>query len=93
MDTPGSLVSIVTSYRLDDRGFRVWVPVRSRMFTSHIMRDWFMTYSVTYQIGTEGSLLGGKMIRVCKADNSPPVIIEAKKMWIYTPAPPYIFIA
>jgi hypothetical protein len=28
-----------------------------------------------------------------EADNSPPISVEVKSTWIYTPTPPYVFIA
>jgi hypothetical protein len=28
-----------------------------------------------------------------EADHSPPTSAEVKKMWIYTPTPPYVFMA
>jgi hypothetical protein len=44
----------------------------------------------SYPVGTGGSFLGGKATGR-EVDNSPLASPEVKKMWIYTPTPPYAF--
>jgi hypothetical protein len=49
-------------------------------------------YPTSYTMGTGGSFLGVKR-QGLEADHSPPTIAEDKKMWIYTSAPLYVFMA
>jgi hypothetical protein len=44
-------------------------------------------YPASYLMDTGGLLPGGK------ADHSYPTSAEAKKTWIYTSTPPYVFMA
>jgi hypothetical protein len=86
-----SVVGIVTSYGLDDEDVEVRVPVGSRIFSSPRRPDRLW--------GSPNLLLNGYWRAVSpgvkrpgrEADHSPPTSAEAKKMWIYTPTPPYVF--
>jgi hypothetical protein len=78
-----SVVGIATSYGLDDRGVRVRVPVESRIFSSPNRSDGLW--------GPPNLLSNGYRGR--EADHSPPTSAEAKKMWICTSTPPYVFMA
>jgi hypothetical protein len=84
-----SAVSIATGYGLDGRVFGVRVPVESRNFCSGSE-----AHPSSYPKGTGG---GGSPPGVKRqgreADHSPPASTEVKKMWIYTPIPPYAFMA
>jgi hypothetical protein len=53
-----SSVGITNGYRLDDRGFRVRVPVGSRIF--HVVQTGSGIHPTTYPMGTVGSFPGGK---------------------------------
>jgi hypothetical protein len=55
-----SAVRIAPGYRLDDRGVRIRVPVRSRIFSSPRRPDLFRGAPNTYPVGTEGSFHEGK---------------------------------
>jgi hypothetical protein len=81
-------VGIGTGYGLDDRGNRVWVPIRSRFFSS----DGSETHLASYPMGTGGSLSGGK---TAGASSWPlnRFTAEAKNTWVCTSTPPYAFMA
>jgi hypothetical protein len=87
-------VGIATGYGLDDRGIGVRVPVGSRIFSSpqraYPRRLWGPP-SLLFN-GYRGSLPGVKR-QGREADHSPPTSVEVKKMWIYTPTPPYAIMA
>jgi hypothetical protein len=80
-------VGIATGYGLDDRGFRVRVPVGSRVFSSRLDR---LRGSLTF-LCTE--LVPGVKRQGREADNSHPASAEMKKIWIYASTSPYAFMA
>jgi hypothetical protein len=86
-----STVSIVTGYRLDDRGGRVQVLVGSRIFSSPNHPDWFWGPPSLLSMWVLGALTPGVKRPEREADHSPPTSAEVKKTWIYTSAQPYIF--
>jgi hypothetical protein len=91
-----SIVSIVTAYGLDDRGVGVQVLVGSRIFSSPRHPDQLWGPPSLVSNGYQGLFLcggGGGKQQGRGADHSPPASKEVKKMWIYTPAPPYAFMA
>jgi hypothetical protein len=81
-----SVVGIATSYRLDDRGVGVRVPVRPRIFSSPRRPDrlWGPPYLVS-----SGNLwlFSGFKRPGREADQSPPASAQVKKIWIYTSIP------
>jgi hypothetical protein len=81
---------IATGYRLEDRGVGIRVPVRSRIFTSHVVQTGSLVHSTSYTMGTAGSFPGVKRPGR-EADHSPPTSTEVKTMWIYTSTSPYAF--
>jgi hypothetical protein len=78
-----SAVGIAAGYELDDRAVGVRVPVGSRIFTSPCCPD--------HLWGPHNLLHNGYRRPGREADHSPPTIAEAKKIWIYTSTPPYVF--
>jgi hypothetical protein len=87
-----SAVGIATGYGLDERGVGVRVSVESEMFTSPHSPDRLWAHPVSYPMGT-GALSSGVKRQGREADDSAPTSDEAKKTWIYTSTPPYIFLA
>jgi hypothetical protein len=94
VNSPGnrhSSVCIATGYGLDDRGVGVRVPVESRIFSPQSSLD---------RLWGPPNLLSNGYRRLFpsvnhpgrEADHSPPASAEVKKIWIYTPIPPYVFI-
>jgi hypothetical protein len=60
MASQNSALGIPTAYGLDDRGFRVRVPVRSEFSLPRIVQSSSGAHSASYPMGTEGSFPGGK---------------------------------
>jgi hypothetical protein len=88
-----NLVGIATAYGLNDRWVGVRVPVGSRIFFSPSHPDPSMgSAQPPIQLVT-GAVSPGVKRPGSKADHSPPISVEVKKMWIYTFTPPYAFIA
>jgi hypothetical protein len=58
-----SSVGIATGCGLDDGGFRVRVPVGSRIFNSPRVRVGSGAHPASYPMGTGGTFLGGKAAR------------------------------
>jgi hypothetical protein len=83
--------SIATCYGLDDWG--VWVP------SPGMVKNFLFFMLSRLNLGSTqppilwvlGSLSLGVRWLVHEADHSPPTGAEVKKMWIYTPTPPYTF--
>jgi hypothetical protein len=89
-----SSVGIATGYGLDERGGG-WSssPVRVKKFlVLHIVQTDSGVHPTSYKMGTGGSFPGVKR-QGREADRSPPTSAEIKKMWIYTPTPPYVLMA
>jgi hypothetical protein len=80
-----SIVGIATSYRLDNRGVGVRVPVGSRIFSTSSRP---VLGSIQW---VPGALSLGVKRPGREADHLPPASAEVKKMWIYTSTPPYAF--
>jgi hypothetical protein len=84
---------IATSYRLDDRGVGVRVPVGSRIFSSprHPVRLW----------GPPSVLANGYRAffprrssgRGLKLTTYLHLVMRSRKLWISTSSPPYVFMA
>jgi hypothetical protein len=72
-----SVVGIATGYELDDRGVRVRVPVRSRIFSSP--RRPVGAHPPCYPMGTGGFFPGVKR-QGCEANHSPPASAVKKKV-------------
>jgi hypothetical protein len=53
----------------------------------HVVQTGSVAHPTSYPMGTGGSFPG------LQAYNSPPTNAGAKKMWIYTSTPPYVFMA
>jgi hypothetical protein len=83
-----SIVSRATSYGLDDRGVRVQVLVRSRIFSSSCRPDRLWSPPDFLSSGYQGIKRPGR-----DADHSPQASTKVKKMWIYTSTHPYAFMA
>jgi hypothetical protein len=58
----------------------------------HVVQTGSGAHRASYPIGTVDSFPGIKR-QGPEADHSPPASAEVKKMWIYTSAPPYAFMA
>jgi hypothetical protein len=86
-----SAVGIATGCGLDGRGVRFRVPVRVRTFSMSSMSALESTQSPIQRVPGAISVTVKRSRR--KADYSPPVSAEVKKICIYTPTPPYAFIA
>jgi hypothetical protein len=87
-----SAVSIVTHYRLDDRGVGVPSPGGVKNVFSSSSRPLLGPTQTRIQ-WVIGILSQGVKSRVHEVDSSPPTCAKVKKMWIYTSIPSYIFIA
>jgi hypothetical protein len=83
------VVGIATSYGLDDQGIGVRVPVGSRIFSTSSRPALGSTQPPIQWVRGAFSLVLKQPGR--EADNSP--LASAKKMWIYTSTPPYVFMA
>jgi hypothetical protein len=70
---------MATGYKLDDRGEGVRVPAEYKSSLLHIVKT---GSGAAMEVKQQG----------CEADCSPPTSAEAKKMWICTSTPPYVFI-
>jgi hypothetical protein len=82
-----SVVGMATGYRLDNRGVGVQIPVGSRIFSSPCRLDRLLSNGCRGLFPQEAEQPGRE------TDHSPPVSAEVKKMWMYTPTPPYAFMA
>jgi hypothetical protein len=83
-----SVVDIATGYGLDGQGVGVRVPEGSRIFSSPALRPTQPPIQWVPEALSPGVKRAGR-----GADNSPPTSTQVKKMWIYTYAPPYAFMA
>jgi hypothetical protein len=83
----------VTGYGLYDRGVRVRVPVRSRIFHLHVVQTGRGVNPASYPIGTGGLFPPGVKRQGREAGHTPPISAEVKKIWIYTPTLPYASMA
>jgi hypothetical protein len=81
---------IATGYRLDSQGVRVQDPVGARFFSSICHPDWFWGPPSLLSNGYWGCFPGIKKPG-SEDDHSSPTSAEAKKTWIYTSTPPYVF--
>jgi hypothetical protein len=88
-----SSVGMVTGYRPDGRGVRVWVPVGVRFFSSHVTQTGSGAHRASYPTGTGGLFPLRVKLQGREPDHSPTTSAEVKKMWIYTSTPPYVFMA
>jgi hypothetical protein len=93
MRSRDSVVGIATSYGLDD--WEVGVPspggVKNFLF-SRSSRPALRSIQPTLQ-WVQGALSQGVKRPGREVDQSPPTSAQVKKMWIYTSAPPYAFMA
>jgi hypothetical protein len=82
-----SVVGIVNSYGLDDRGVRVRVAVESRIFSLLRVVQTGSGVHPTSQPPIQwitGALSPGVKRLGHEADHTPPTSAEVRKMWIYT---------
>jgi hypothetical protein len=86
-----SVVGIASGYGLDDRGVGVRVPVESRIFFTSSRPALGSTQPPIQWV--PGALSPGVKRQWREGDHSLPTSSEVKKMWIYTPTPPYAFMA
>jgi hypothetical protein len=61
-----SVLDIATGYGLDDRGVRVLVPLRPRIFSSPCLLYWLCGHSASYPMAYQGSFPVGKSTRDVK---------------------------
>jgi hypothetical protein len=88
-----SVVGIATGYGLDGRGVRVRVPVGSTIFLfSTSSRPALRSTQPHIQCVT-GALSPGVKRPGREIGHSPPASADVKKIWIYTSALPYAFMA
>jgi hypothetical protein len=85
------VVGIATGYRLDGRGVGVRVPVRSSIFSSPRRPDWPTGSTQPPIRWVPGALFPGFKRPGRETERSPLISVEVKKIWIYTPIPPYAF--
>jgi hypothetical protein len=85
-----SVIGIASSYGLDDQEFGVLVPVGLRIFSSP---------SRSGRLWGPPNFLSNRYRGICstgvkrqrpETDHSPPTSTVVKKMWTYTPIPPYL---
>jgi hypothetical protein len=84
-----SSVGIATGYGLDDQRGGSSSPGRVKNF--HFSISSMGLHPTSFKMGTGASFPGVKR-QGPEADHSPPTNAEVKQMWIYTSAPPYIFV-
>jgi hypothetical protein len=72
------------------RFLRIWL--LGVVLISNIVQTGSGVHPTSYTMGTGGSFTGVKRPGR-QADHSPPTSPEVMKMWIYTSAPPYAFMA
>lgn len=87
-----STIDIATGYGLDNQGVGIRVPVRQEFSLLKVIQAGSGVHPASYLVGTGGSFSGVKQPGR-EADHSPPSSAEAKKTWIYTSTPPYVFLA
>jgi hypothetical protein len=87
----GGIVGIVTGYELDDRGWSS-SPVRSRMFISPYRPDRLWGLPSLPSSGNRKFSLEVKRLGCIGDYNHLPTAL-IHKTWIYTSAPPYVFMA
>jgi hypothetical protein len=88
----GSTVGIVPGYGLDSQGVGVRVPVESKIFLLCVVQTGSKAHPASYPMDTRGSFLGD-IVAGSQSDHSPPTSDKAKKTWIYTFTPQYVFMA
>jgi hypothetical protein len=79
--------SIATGYGLDGPGVGVRVPIGAISSPLRVVQTGSGAHQPPIQ-WIPGALYPGH-----EADHSPPTSVEFKNTWIYTPTPPYAFIA
>jgi hypothetical protein len=88
-----SAVGIATGDGLDDKRSRSSSPGRVKnCLSSMSSRPGSGVHATSYPMGT-GALSPGVKRPGCESDHSPPTSTEVKKIWIYTPTPPYALMA
>jgi hypothetical protein len=80
------VVGIATGYGLDDRGFGVRVPVRSKIFSSPRYSYQFWGLPSLLSNGYRGPLSPGVERPGREADHSPPTLDNGEVRQIFTPA-------
>jgi hypothetical protein len=86
----GAGIAQATGYGLDDRGVRVPVPVRSRIFSSSRCPDRLWGPPSLLANGFRGGSISPGLKQPGRA---PLATAEVYKMWICTSTPPYAFMA
>jgi hypothetical protein len=81
---------IATGYGLNDQGIGVRDAVRQEFLVLHVVQTGSGAHPASYPMDTGGSFYGVKRAG-CEADHSPPTSAEAKKTWVCTAIPPYVF--
>jgi hypothetical protein len=80
------VVSIATSYGLDDQGVGVRILVGSKVFSSPCRPDRLWCPPDLLSNGCPGALSLGVKQQGREADHSPPASAKVKKIWIYAPS-------
>jgi hypothetical protein len=73
-----SAVGMEAGYELDDRGVRVLVPVRARIFFRHVVQTCCTANPASYPMGT-GDCFPGVKRPEREADHTTPTSVEVKK--------------
>jgi hypothetical protein len=88
-----SVVSIATGCRLEDQGVGVPSPGGGKNFHFSISSRPALEPTQLPSEWVPDALSRGVKQPGRETDHSPPTSAEVKKMWIYTPNPPYAFMA
>jgi hypothetical protein len=92
MQSRNSAIGIATACGPDGGGVGVWVQVGAGFFSHPSRPDRFRGSTASYQMSTWGYFSGVKRLGR-EADLSPPTSDEVMNKRIYTPVPPYTFMA
>jgi hypothetical protein len=86
---PGSLISMVSGYGLDDRAIGVRSPAGAKDFSSNFcVQTGSGSHPASCPMGTEGPFPGVKARPGHDADHSPPLVSRSRMSRSYTSSPP-----
>jgi hypothetical protein len=89
MCEPGSSVSIMSGYGVDDRAIEVRYPAEAKDFSSTLcVQTGSGAHPASCTMGTGGPFPGGKARRGRDADYSPHLVPKSRMSRSYTSSPP-----